>query len=140
MRGARGTWAGGEACPNLARSSTPIAPAPTTIVVTRVTVSAFNKRALVPNQACNIFKRMSVVMKDRAACPRLLLIRCCCVNRSRHNVMDGDSCNELTQPTQLKLKETTRFRTDTVDTCFLIVNKSVVRCGGASNGTRMRRK
>ena len=137
MRRARGTWAGGETCPNLARSSTPIAP--TTIVVTRVTVSAaFNERALVPNQACNVFKRMFVVMKDRAACPRLILIRGCCVNRSRH--MDGDSCNELTQPTQLKLKETIHFRIDTVHTCFLIVNKSVARCGGAPNGTRMRRK
>ena len=62
--------------------------------------AAFNERALVPNQACNVFERMFVVMKDRAAWPRLLLIRCCCFNKSRH--MDGDSCNELTQPTQLK--------------------------------------
>ena len=75
-------------------------------MVTRVS-AAFNERALVPNQACNVFERMFVVMKDRAACPRLLLIRCCCFNKSRH--MDGDSCNELTQPTQLKLKKTTSY-------------------------------
>ena len=74
VRGARETWAGGEACSNLARLSTPIAPAPTTIMVTRVN-AAFHERALVPNQACNDFERMFVVMKDRAACPRLLLIR-----------------------------------------------------------------
>ena len=113
--GSKDTWAGGEACSNLARLSTPIAPAPTRIMVTRVS-AAFNERALVPNQACNVFEKMFVVMKDHAACPRPLLIRCCCFNYNESRHMDGDSCNELTQSTQLKLKETMHFRIETVYT------------------------
>ena len=36
-----------------------------------------NERTLGPNQACNVFERMSVVVKGCAAFLPLLLIRCC---------------------------------------------------------------